>query len=465
MKIRAFFYIILLLAFTACSEDDNGEVTPAALIRSITAATQSDNALRVDIKIDFKKAASYQIEYWKADDDTSVHTTRLYESAATSQCTLILLTAQTEYCFKVIARADNQSTTSSIYKFTTGILPSRISTSSLMEDKMEKKLPGYLLITKNDKPSHLILTNTEGEAVWYHTFESVLRVATFDEKTKTIACIVDVNPKHSFAGNKVLVMDLYGNVLLEKAITDVLPHHEIRRLSNGDLLMVHYSPKKFDLTAQGGGKEETVYGDGLVIMDMEGNIKWDWDCFYEVNPADDPNIMKKIKMLNLRYCDDWLHANSADMDEDGNLYITFNWTSELWKIDKKTKKTIYRLGGKGNISIPQNAYMQGLHCVSALNRNQALVFDNGLNTHHSRGLLFTVNEEAKTAQLSNCIELPSDLSSPFQGSVQRINENLYLLGPTMSNIIIFTDAKGSFLRTIKMMNQSYRVQYIRQIED
>lgn len=463
MKSKILFYCLLALALTACSKEETGEVTAAELIRSITAAPQSENALRVDIHLDFKKAVSYQIEYWKAGDETSVQTTPLSEPVTSDKCTLILLKAQSDYNFRVHASTDNQTAESDVYKFTTSPLPSTVPTASLLNDKMGKSLPGYILLMRNEKPGVLTLTDTEGEVVWYHLFQTSASVASFDPQTNTIACILGNNPKNAFAGNEIIVMDLYGNTLLKKDVTDLFVHHEIRRLPNGDLMMVHFTPKDFDLTAQGGSKTETVFGDGIIVMDMKGNIKWDWDCYTERSPVDDPRIMDKIEMLNMTYSQDWLHANSATMDEEGNFYITFNWLSEMWKIDAKTKKVIYRLGTKGNVEQPQDSFMEGVHCVSAINKNQVLVFDNGMQAHRSRGLLFTINESTKKAELTHNITLPSEYSSMYMGSVRKINDDLFIFGPTLSNAVLFTDAKGNILRTLKTSNQSYRAEYIPQI--
>lgn len=33
-------------------------------------------------------------------------------------------------------------------------------------------------------------------------------------------------------------------------------------------------------------------------------------------------------------------------DKEGYFYMSFNWLNEVWKIDPKSGKVIYRLGGK-----------------------------------------------------------------------------------------------------------------------
>ena len=464
MKKRIVYLLLLALALVACNEDEGGAVAPAELIRSITVGAQNENALRMEIHLEFKKEVSYQIEYWKAGDETASRLSHVSAPVTSDKCTLVLLRAQSDYNFRVHVRAGTQSSSSDVYKFTTGVIAARVPVPSLFEDKITQPLPGYLLLTKNDKPGVVIMTDTEGEVVWYQLFEEPIRVATFDALTNTVSCIIGPNSIQPFAGSRMFVMDLYGKVLLDKNVESLTPHHEIKRLPDGDFLLVRFVAKKFDLTAQGGGKEETVFGDGLMVMDIQGNIKWEWDCFGEVNPADDPNIMGKIEMLQMNYRDDWSHANSADRDEEGNYYITFNWSSELWKIDGKTKKVIYRLGKNGNVDMPQEAYMEGIHCVTALSRNQVLVFDNGQQTHLSRGLTFTVNDVSRKAELAHSITLPSEYGSPFQGSVERISEDLYLFGPTMSNSILFMSAQGDILRSFKTMSQTYRTQYIAKIE-
>lgn len=456
--------LLLAFIFAACSKDEDGEAAPAELIRAITVAAQADNTLRIEVNLDFKKAVSYQIEYWKAGDEASTRTTTFSDLVTTDKCTLLLLKAQSEYNFRVHARTDNQYTSSQVYKFTTGIVPSRVPTMSLLDDKMTQAMPGYLLITKNEKPGAVIMTDTEGEIVWYQLFDDPVRVATFDTLTQTISCIIGPNSYQPFAGKRAYVTDLYGNVLLDKDIEQLMPHHEIKRLPDGDLLLVHFTPKKFDLTAQGGAKDQTVNGDGLMLMDIQGNIKWQWDCFTEVNPADDPKIMGKIEILDMNYVDDWLHANSADRDKEGNYYITFNLTSELWKIDGKTGKVIYRLGKTGNVDMPQDAFMQGVHNVTALSPNQVMVFDNSQQLHFSRGLTFSVDDATRKATLTQQITLSPEYGSAFQGSVQQLPDDLYLFGATMSNTILFTDSKGDIMRSLKTMNQSYRTQYIPKID-
>lgn len=467
MKLMKYLCMMLLLAFVACSNDPEGEVPPTELIRAIQVAPKSDNVLRMDVNIEFRQAVDYQIEYWKSDDEASKKTTALAEADGSSTSTLVLLEPETEYTFKVKASTGAASTVSEGYTFTTSSLPSGVPVYSMPIDKMEEDLPGYILLMKTDKPGYITMVDTKGNIVWYQNMEKAVRVASFDEKTNTISCIIGAYAEKDYTGNEIVVMDLTGKRLLDKVFDKFYAHHDIRRMPDGNLILVNYTPKTFDLTERGGSKEETVWGDGYTIFDMEGNKLEEWDCFGELHPADDPNIMEMVPVTSVLenpiwYKDDWLHANSVNFDSEGNIYMSFNWRSELWKIERKTGKVLYRVGKEGNVDMSAAGYANGMHSVDPLKPNEVLVFDNGIYNHLSRALIYSVDEKARKAEVAMEVTLP-EYSSPYMSNVQILNDNLLMFGSTQTSTVVFTDKKGTVLRTILGLHQSYRSVYIPEI--
>ncbi|MFI3263310.1 MAG: aryl-sulfate sulfotransferase, partial [Rikenellaceae bacterium] len=272
-------------------------------------------------------------------------------------------------------------------------------------------------------------------------------------------------------GDEIIVIDLYGNTLMNLKSPTLPPHHDIRRLPDGNILTVNFVPEAFDLTMYGGSAEEIVFGDGYTIYDMNGNIVEQWDCFQEISPVDDPTIMDQLPVagdgVGFNFKDDWLHANSIHYDSEGNIYMTFNWRSELWKIERATGKVLYRIGEDGNVDISSDAYASGMHSVEPQGVNEILVFDNGTNREDyiSRALLYSVNENTMSATLSLKVEFPVNYSSPYMGNVQILNDDLLIYGSTLTNFIVFTDFNGNVLRTISNIDfQSYRSIYIPTIE-
>lgn len=331
IKARYLISLFLLLLFVACDKEQEGNVSPAELIRTISVEGLPDNVLRKKVLIEFQKESSFRIEYWKSDEVSSIRAVDNPEVVSSAEVTLLFLEAQTKYTFRVTATHGNSYTTSAEYEFTTSVLPSRIYEYSLLKDELVEELPGYILLTRNEKPGYIAIVDSRGAVVWYHLFDKPVSVATYDVKTQTISCIIGQHPNLPYTGDEIQVIDLYGKTLLSKDVSNLFVHHDVRRLPDGNVIVVNYVPKTFDLTSRGGGKEETVNGDGLTILNMKGEIVWQWNCFDEMNPVDDPNIMGG--MGPIRYLDDWLHANSVNYDEQGNFYMTFNWLNQMWKID------------------------------------------------------------------------------------------------------------------------------------
>lgn len=468
MKNFYLLFILILCSFitSSCSSDDNnGSVDASKLISAVTSKQNANNTLREDIEINFKSPTSYQIEYWPSGDEKSKQTTEQSEAKTSDKCTLIFLKAETEYSFRIIAQAGNQNTVSDTYKFTTGSLPSSLPSVYELDDKMTQELDGYIMVLDGNKnPSSLIITNTKGETVWYHIFNKVFTVATFDPKTHTIVCLTGNKPSAGVVAKRgIVVFDLFDKELANIE-TSLMVHNEVKLLPNGDILMVELVPKDYDLTVYGGSKNQTVYGEGLVVMGQDGKVKWQWDCFSEIDPRDDEHIMDVNNILNLHYYEDWLHANSAAMDEEGNYYITLFWTNQMWKIDGKTKKVIYKLGENGDFNLSSDDMSGGMHCVTALSKSKILLFDNGLKTHISRGLIYDIDETAKKATASTKLVMPSEYSSQFTGSITQVNDDMYMLCGSLSSTLVFMDTKGNMVRTLKTSNQPYRSQYIKDFD-
>lgn len=68
-----FILVAFALFFcSSCEDDDTGFVAPGQLMSRVTAKVQDNNALRVDITVDFKEDVVYQVEYWKENEPESV---------------------------------------------------------------------------------------------------------------------------------------------------------------------------------------------------------------------------------------------------------------------------------------------------------------------------------------------------------------------------------------------------------
>jgi arylsulfate sulfotransferase len=236
-------------------------------------------------------------------------------------------------------------------------------------------------------------------------------------------------------------------------------------MKNGNIIVVNCVPKVFDLRSVGGKNNQTVWGDGYTIYDTNGNKVSSWDVFGELDPRNDPNILGiGINEANYPVVYDWVHANTINFDSDGNLLMCFKQLNQVWKIDSKTGRVIFRLGQNGNVAMDSTFTTQGVHSVNRDLNGNYLFFDNGLFRRQSRALSFTVDTISKTSTLTREIVLPKKYFSRSQGSVYMIDKDHYLFGLAIGQAIIITDTKGEILWVCSTSHVFYRAYPIGKIQ-
>lgn len=463
MKKTLLFICLVLCLFSSCHNEDHDKAT--VTLSTFDVRICPDNTLRAEVSAKFTETTSFHIEYWETGDEKNLRKTKTVAGQNVAKQTLILLKPKTKYSCR-ISYGDGMY--SEIKHFVTREAPTDIAQASLLIDDMPRELSGYLLVYMRKSPGFVYLLDTKGTPVWYEPIEEGVVVANLDTRTNLLYMItkpVQNTFDQAYTGRFLKIMDLWGNIILEKDLNTVpemanrKAHHECRPLPNGDIIFVNSVDKVCDLSRQGGTNTETVTGDGFTIMDMKGNVIRQWDCFDTLDPRDTPKIMD-IKQ-------DWLHANSVNYDAKGDFYMTFNRPSELWKIDSKTGKVVYRAGKDGTLKIPAEAKADGMHCANPMAENEVLVLDNARdNTRGSRALLYKIKQQDNMIELALNCEIPRQYSSPNRSNAQLIDTDMLLFGSSVKNLILFTDRSRhvKIHRIISLPHMFYRAEYIPNIE-
>ena len=464
----------ILAALTAmiCLTSCNGKIENASdVLSAITLSQAPDNVLRYYVDLAFSSPCSYKVNYWESADPSTKKSTREFESTGeTGRAVIMFIKPATDYTFNVTVTANGQSfTTDKDYSFTTKHLPNGVPTYSINNNYPNTlDLPGYILHGQASSPTgFLVFTDTAGTVVWYQDFDEAVRHFYFDRKSRTIVVLKGF--KNSLSDvkfqrfcNSYIRIDLEGNILDEwktSASNIEYPHHDIKIDEDGNLVILHGVGRNYDLTPIGGGSSVDVFHDGFTVLGPEGQKLFTWDTSGTVDPVND----KYLNTLETYY--DLVHANSVSWDVDGNYYFTLNNLNELWKIDGKTGKVLYRVGENGNIAIPDDAYTSGIHSSVPLAPDRILVFDNGSKSRISRALVYDVDAAAGTATVGMSVSLPSELSSTDRSNVELIDGgNKLFFGSTAGRCCVFTDKDGSILRVITRTGISYRTHYFSTIE-
>lgn len=459
-KILIAGYVALSAAYSC-----NKVNTEAGAYLSEVEIVDCENALRIPFNLTFSKACSYQVEYWKKGEPAAVFKTKVRPSSENHVAVMFLYPA-TEYEYRFVIFDGDRTISTDKAAFITGRLPIDIPQFEVDGSYPAREIPGYVFQMEATTPGYVTFCDTDGNVVWYEKMEKAVRQAYFDIGSGTIAMNLGFKTGESSSfqrlGEKIVVMDLEGKRLIDCSSSEETveyPHHEIRQMPHGRLLMLHNVVRKFDMTSQGGSAGQDVYGEGFTIFSEGFHKDWTWDCFTELDPIVDSYL------FDMGSFSDLLHANSVAWDENGDFYFTVNHLSELWKIDGKTGEVLYRVGPHGNMKMSEDAYADGLHAAVPLAADRVLCLDNGRGKSISRAVIYEMDTNAGTATLALSVPLPQELSSRDRSNVCISGDGSMLcFCSTQGRATVFEDLNGNILKVLRRTQISYRAYYYESIE-
>jgi outer membrane protein assembly factor BamB len=211
-----------------------------------------------------------------------------------------------------------------------------------------------------------------------------------------------------------------------------------------------------DLSSIGGGKKDTVSGDGIIVLDKTGKQLWQWSVFDVLDPLKEKNILKTRK--------DWMHANSLNFDKDGNYIMSFYNNGQIWKIDAHTGKLIWKFGRGGTITKPAECDFTQAHAVHINSQGNLMFFDNGVEKKQSGVFAIKLDEKNKTSQIDMHIKLPKEVFNGRMGSAYLVNDTSVLVCCSKRHVVVLTNRKGNLLWTMETAMPTYRAEFVRSSE-
>jgi hypothetical protein len=127
---------------------------------------------------------------------------------------------------------------------------------------------------------------------------------------------------------------------------------------------------------------------------------------------------------------DYMHANSIEVDRDGNLLVSARNTSTLYKLDRTNGEVVWRLGGRrSDFAMGPGTTFAYQHDARRQPDGTITLFDDESPPAHgaSRALTLKVDEAAMTATLVRELRQPKGLVSTSQGNAQALaNGNTFV---------------------------------------
>lgn len=222
--------------------------------------------------------------------------------------------------------------------------------------------------------------------------------------------------------------------------------HEFQVYPDGkSLLMCYDTHPNLDLSYLGGLDTVDVIGCVVQQLDADQNVIFEWRTWDHMVYADAIAwAYDDIAQGNPVF--DWIHANSMELDTDGNLLLSSRHLCEITKIDFSTGDMMWRLGGDNNqftfVNDPDPSHFSGQHDFRRLPNGNYTLFNNGNNVtpNVSSAKEYQLDQVNKVATMVWKYKHPmvgtANVFGPAMGSVQRLsNGNTFInWGLLSSNI-------------------------------
>ncbi|WP_035648876.1 aryl-sulfate sulfotransferase [Flavobacterium sp. ASV13] len=449
-------FILVLLVLASCSKNQGNGIT------NINIGTHSNNELKIQIDVTTKDNVQVYAEYWSDKDGIKNKTTSPISKAGLEHSLVLCnISPETNYNYQLVTIQNGEKKPSKVYTFKSRKLPEWLQKQFKANCPKPELLPqnfkkGFMLLAKRETPGTAYIVDYKGNLRWYHTVEGTgFKVAHFT-KDQTILSILGTNDEPTSYGSEILEINLQGDTLthIKKGQGDFKQtiHHEILKKSANELVTITVDQKIIDLTSIGGKKQDTINSDGILIMDKKGKQLWKWSVFDDLDPLKDKDLLKNKK--------DWTHANSLNYDTDGNFLISFYNNGQIWKVDSKTGKVIWKLGKGGNMKMAPDTNFSQAHAAHIDQEGSLLFFDNGVDKKQSSVFALKVNEKDNSVNLDFQIKLPKDIYNDRMGSAYMINKDLFLVCCSKRHITVLTNKKGVLLWALESEIPPYRTIFI-----
>jgi len=238
-------------------------------------------------------------------------------------------------------------------------------------------------------------------------------------------------------------------------------YHDIQYTQDGGYILQAYGKQEIDLP-----QTEVIDTANVLILqefDQNHNLIMEWRNFDHMDIQDYVDEMN----LNSPYRH-WMHGNSLEIDNDGNIFISNRTMSEIIKFDRQSGELIWRLGGPMNDFVFINDPLNGpnrQHDARRLENGNIMIFDNGDGRLPplTRVVEYDVDETQMTATLIWEYSHPDGHVSLNQGCAQRLeNQNTLISWGGVSNhgqIITEVDYNGNRVLEFEYPsgNYSYKV--------
>jgi hypothetical protein len=296
---------------------------------------------------------------------------------------------------------------------------------------------GYLFMASKSGAGQTgpIIFDNRGRIAWFHPMRPGFKAYDFRTATyqgKPVLTWWQGHASGEYGGGVGVIVDRSYHVIATVRGGNGYPAdiHEFRVTPQGTALIVAYRAVRWDLRDLGGPRDRALLDSIAMEIDIKtGHVLFEWHSLGHIPLKESYSHYRAVTRNPV----DYTHLNSVALDEDGNLLVSARNTWTAYKVDRRTGRIMWRLGGKhSTFKLPKYARFVGQHDFTRAPDGYYTLFDNA-NVFPppkwvSRGLAFSINARERAARLVHAFRQPQGRGALTQGGVQVLPDGNYVIG-------------------------------------
>ncbi|HEX6763325.1 MAG TPA: arylsulfotransferase family protein [Gaiellaceae bacterium] len=202
--------------------------------------------------------------------------------------------------------------------------------------------------------------------------------------------------------------------------------HELLLTPQSTALVTSYAGADADLSALGGKTKDRALGG--IVQELElpsGKVLFEW------NSLDHVAIDESYATFKSPY--DYFHVNSIDIAPDGDLIVSARNTWAVYKLDRRSGRVVWRLGGKrSDFAMGPGSRFAWQHDARSNEGGRTLsLFDDGAGPQvepQSRAIVLALDTKRMRATLQRAYTHHPSLLAVALGSMQILSNRNVLVG-------------------------------------
>jgi Arylsulfotransferase (ASST) len=375
----------LILILSSCTSDEPGGPSSTQTFKSATVAANPSNTISAEAFIQATHYDSAFVRFWAPGEALDSTPRFAFSGDSTMRVPVLGMKTSTAYSLEINLVSGANSVAVDTASFTTGALPAWIPSMTTVGTDTT---PGFLAMSF---PLGAVIVDNAGRVRWFKELDGGV-LNTFQAHRNGTYTIIDVNDP----ATKFHVLNSLGNEIgTLECVGFPTRFHDLFVQAGGDYWIMCDDTRTMDLTSVGGVSNAEVMGTVVQHVSKDGQLLFEWNSFDHFQITDLP--LADRTGLNVNFT----HGNGIEIDDDGNLIMSFRSLSEITKINSTTGQIIWRLGGLQNqftfLNDPKG-FFERQHGLRKAAPGMVQVLDNGL-VAPSRFVRYLINEENHTALL------------------------------------------------------------------